>query len=160
MSGVVDRLLAQLPGLQTDSPVAPPSRGGQWATTPSTPAVREAPASHGQLLLGVWLRVVLGLALGVMMGGWPYVRSCGTPLVGYLAALLTLVLAGVWAARASWRHRAALAHVVSLIFLFYGLVLIAAELLPRTGYAVDQATWQCEESAWSAGRVTASIADH
>jgi hypothetical protein len=34
------------------------------------------------------------------------------------------------------------------------MMLVTAELLPRTGYAVDHATWQCQEndldSSWSA----------
>jgi hypothetical protein len=39
----------------------------------------------------------------------------------------------------------ALAHVVALTVLLYGLTLVVAELLPRTGYAVDHAAWQCAE---------------
>jgi hypothetical protein len=67
------------------------------------------------------------------------------PLAGYLGAVVTVILTGGWAASAAWRYRASLAHIVSLIIVFYGIVLAAAELLPRTGYAVDHADWQCEE---------------
>jgi hypothetical protein len=92
------------------------------------------------------VRVLLGLAVGVMLGaGWPYPRVCGLPLAGYLGAVVTVVLSGAWAASAAWRYRASLAHIVSLIILFYGIVLAAAELLPRTGYAADRAVWQCED---------------
>jgi hypothetical protein len=97
-------------------------------------------------LVGVWTRIVLGLALSVMMGGWPYSRACGLPLAGYLGAVLAVILAGSWAAMAAWKYRAGLAHIVSLLILFYGVVLAAAELLPRAGYSVDRATWGCEET--------------
>lgn len=91
------------------------------------------------------MRVLLGLTLGVMMAGWPYLRTCGFPLFGYLCAITTVIVAGGWAAVAAWRYRVALAHIVSLIIVFYGIMLVTAELLPRTGYATDHATWQCEQ---------------
>jgi hypothetical protein len=105
-------------------------------------------------LIGTWARVLLALTLGVMMAAWPYLQTCGLPLIGYLGAVGIVVLAGGWAAVASWRHRVALAHMVSLVLLLYGMMLVLAELLPRTGYAVRQATWQCEVSipsqSWTA----------
>ncbi len=145
MAGVVDRLLAQLPGLPSEPHVstARPRAGGQ-GTTPISMARTES-ASQNQLI-GVWARVLLGLALGVTIGaGWPYPRTCGMPLAGYFGALVTIILSGAWGASAAWKYRASLAHIVSLFILFYGSVLSAAELLPRTGYAVDRAVWQCEE---------------
>jgi hypothetical protein len=142
MAGVVDRLLAQLPGLHNE-PVtagARPRVARQW----STPVVmaRNEPTTLRQLT-GVWGRVLLGLALGVMMAAWPYPKSCGSPLAGYLCAVLTVTLTGLWAATAAWKHRAALGHVVALIILLYGLVMTAAEVLPRVGYAGQHAEWQC-----------------
>lgn len=143
MSGVVDRLLAQLPGLQGESPVPrnPPRQMG----TPGA-ATYQFSSAAPEDLLGPWARLLLGLALGTMIAWWPYSRSCGFPLVGYLGAILTIMLAGGWAAVSSWRYRASLAHILSLILVFYGIMLGAAELLPRTGYAVDHATWRCEET--------------
>jgi hypothetical protein len=144
MAGIVDRLLAQLPGLQ----------GEPVATTPSLhfgSAGRVAVASHAvaaitpRQWLGVWLRVVMGLGLGVMMPAWPYLHSCGAPLLGYLGAILTVTLAGIWAATSAWRYRIALAHVVALVVVLFGFALLAAELLPRTGYAVDRASWKCDD---------------
>jgi hypothetical protein len=88
---------------------------------------------------------MLGLSLGVMMVSWPYSRACGLPLLGYFSALLTVILSGLWAASSSWKHRVGLAHIVALSVVLYGITLAAAELLPRTGYAVDHASWQCEE---------------
>ena len=146
MAGVVDRLLAQLPGLHSEPHVTPArSRpGGQW-TTPVSMA-RTASASQSQLI-GAWARVLLGLAVGVTIGaGWPYSRTCGMPLAGYFGAVVTIILSGAWGASAAWKYRASLAHIVSLFIIFYGIVLAAAELLPRTGYAVDHAVWQCEET--------------
>jgi len=150
MSGVVDRLLAQLPGLQGEAPVF---RGAPRQVGPSGTPIHSVPAPMEDLL-GPWARLVLGLALGTMMAWWPYPRTCGFPLAGYLIAVSTVVLGGGWAAVSAWRYRASLAHVLSLILVFYGMMLVVAELLPRTGYAVDHATWQCEEngldSSWSA----------
>jgi len=144
MASVVDRLLAQLPGLQGGPAVAaegsrrfPAVVGGI-----STPRVQVPTQSE---IIGVWIRVLLGLSLGIMMGGWPYLGTCGAPLFGYLGAVSTVVLAGGWAAVASWRHRAGLAHIVSLILVFYGILLAAAEVLPRTGYVEVRATWFCED---------------
>jgi hypothetical protein len=144
MAGVVDRLLAQLPGLSSEPHVSAsrPRAAGQWSTPVSVPRTESTSQSQ---LIGVWVRVVLGLALGVMMGAWPYTRTCGLPLAGYLGAVLTVILSGTWAASASWKYRAGLAHVVSLIIMFYGILLAGAELLPRTGYASDRATWGCEK---------------
>jgi hypothetical protein len=95
----------------------------------------------------VWARVLLGLALGITMAVWPYSRTCGLPLFGYLGALAIVMIAGGWGAVAAWRFRTGLAHIVALILVFYGFMLAAAELLPRTGYSVDRATWQCEDSS-------------
>jgi len=150
MAGVVERLLAQLPGLQGEVPVA---RGASRHVSPFGTTIHTVPPPTEDLL-GPWARLFLGLALGTMMAWWPYPRSCGFPLAGYLAAVSTVVLGGAWAAVSAWRYRASLAHILSLILVFYGMMLVTAELLPRTGYAIDHATWQCKEndldSSWSA----------
>ena len=138
MAGVVDRLLAQLPGLQGE-PHRPVN------TSRQTNVVIASRSQPERDLLGPWARLLLGLALGTMIVWWPYSKSCGFPLVGYLGAIVTIILSGGWAAVASWRYRARLAHIISLILMFYGAMLGAAELLPRTGYAVDHATWGCHE---------------
>ena len=157
MSGVVDRLLAQLPGLQGE---APGSRGASHHVASSGTSIHTVPPPMEDLL-GPWARLVLGLALGTMMAWWPYPRTCGFPLAGYLTAVFTVVLGGGWAAVSAWRYRASLAHVLSLILVFYGMMLAAAELLPRTGYAVDQATWECQgnglDPSWSAARSHQSV---
>jgi hypothetical protein len=75
----------------------------------------------------------------------------------YLGAILTIVLTGAWAATTSWRYRASLAHILSLILMFYGTLLGMAELLPRSGYAVEHATWQCSEPSRALDTVNASL---
>lgn len=151
MASVVDRLLAQLPGLQQETARDPHARingirpasqtvsSGSWQ-------IRIAPPTQGQII-GAWIRLVLALSLGMMMAMWPYARSCGLPLAGYLGALACVMWAGAWAAMASWRYRISLAHVLSLTIFLYGFTLTMAELLPRTGYAVDHAFWSCVDSA-------------
>lgn len=150
MAGVVDRLLAQLPGLQQET-AREPGRVNGFRTAPQSVGtgswqVRLAPPTQAQII-GAWIRLVLALSLGMMMAMWPYARSCGMPLAGYLGALACVMWAGVWAAKASWRYRISLAHVLSLTVFLYGFTLTMAELLPRTGYAVDHAFWECVDSA-------------
>jgi len=145
MAGVVDRLLAQLPGLQGQSepPRSNPLRPASYAA--QTYTVTRTPESGQRQALGMWIRVLLGLSLAVMMGWWPYSRVCGFPLLGYLGAVSTVILAGTWTAAWSWRLRSGLAHTIALILVLYGMMLAGSELLPRTGYAVDQATWTCQD---------------
>jgi hypothetical protein len=139
LAGVVDRLLAQLPGLQNHGePARMPARTGAPVTV-----VGGARAATETGSLGLWIRVLLGLTLAVTMDWWPYSRDCGLPLFSYLAAVIVVLLAGLWSATASWRARSALGHIISLTVIFYGALLTASELLPRTGYAVQRATWAC-----------------
>jgi hypothetical protein len=144
MAGVVDRLLAQLPGLQNE-PLTSGTRARnarQWDTPVVT--ARQEPSTLSQAV-GVWGRVLLGLSLGLMMANWPYPKACGSPLAAYFTAVLTVTLTGMWAATSAWKRRMALAHVVSLIIVLYGFLLAGAEVLPRNGYSVDRATWECPD---------------
>jgi hypothetical protein len=77
------------------------------------------------------------------MTQWPVAAECGAPLFLYLAATLVVTLGGVWAATGAWRHRRAVAHVIALAVVGWGLTLAAAVLLPRVGYAREAATWFC-----------------
>jgi predicted anti-sigma-YlaC factor YlaD len=141
MSHVVDRLLAQLPGLHGGSNDYTPARGA------GTPAARNVSVSmpfDPPTVTGLWSRIALSVTLGLMMLSWPYFRDCGLPLFGYLAAVLALVGAGVWTAVIAWELRHAAAHIVSLLILFWGVVLISSEVLSRTGYAAVSATWHCQ----------------
>jgi hypothetical protein len=153
MAGVVDRLLAQLPGLQGE-PIASRSATRPAAPYGTTAVATSAGTTTPRQWLGVWMRLLLGLGLGVMMAGWPYLHTCGPSLFGYLGAVVTVILSGIWAAVSAWKYRIALAHLVALVVVLYGFALITAELLPRTGYAIDRASWQCADAlpgvSWSA----------
>ena len=97
--------------------------------------------------LGVFLRLAISVALGVGIVFWPYAARCGFGLTAYLAAVIALVVAGGWSAIWTWRHRAARAHLLSLLLVLWGLVLGAIEVLPRTGYAkptdAHPPNWTC-----------------
>lgn len=140
----VDRLLAQLSG--GGSP-----RNGSTRPSGSRPRItvgsasREAPTRADHIAL--WIKLVLAVALGGLMTQWPYAHGCDWPLLGYLGAVGTVLLAGGWTALASWKLRSGAAHLLSLILFFWGLVLAAEQVLPRVGYAVDRASWRCPASA-------------
>jgi hypothetical protein len=141
MSHVVDRLLAQLPGLHgaSDNDYA---RARKVSTTPVR-YVTATGRSDPPTVMGLWGRVALGATAGVMMLAWPYFHDCGLPLFGYLLALLAIMGAGVWTAVMAWQLRSPMAHTVSLLVLFWGFLLVSSEVLPRTGYAAVTASWQC-----------------
>jgi hypothetical protein len=149
MAREVDRLLAQLARASTDSEQErSTSHGNGGSPRPtSQPRVfgvrvaRDAP-SRGDLA-ALWGRVLLGAGLGVLMTQWPYSHACDLPLLGYLCAVGMVLLAGGWVAFESWRLRHGPAHIVSLILLFWGIVLAAEQLLPRIGYAAEPARWRC-----------------
>jgi hypothetical protein len=97
--------------------------------------------------LGVLVRLVIALGLGVGILFWPYEARCGLGLAGYLASVGLVIGSGVWSALWSWRHRAPRAHVLSLLTVLWGLTLGAVEILPRSGYARPDPTrpvsWLC-----------------
>lgn len=88
-----------------------PARGKAWVTT--------------------WMRVGLGLALGVGMVLWPYAHACGLKLTFYLIGAGTVAVAGVWSALSSWRRRLGWAHTLSIVLIIWGLGLAGRQLLPR-----------------------------
>lgn len=112
-----------------------------------TPAAKTAAreAQRTTSTFGVMFRLVLAVALGVSILFWPYDARCGIGLAGYLGAVTAIVGAGIWTSFWSWRHRAAKAHVLSLLIVLWGGVLAAMEVLPRVGYAKDVARveWMC-----------------
>jgi hypothetical protein len=98
--------------------------------------------------LGVMLRLLLAVALGVGIVFWPYDTRCGMGLFGYLAATAMVSITGLWSAVWTWRHRSARGHVLSLLLVAWGGILAAREVLPRIGYAnpteARPAIWFCE----------------
>jgi hypothetical protein len=90
--------------------------------------------------VGAWTRLCLVIALTAGLYFWPYAHACGGGLYGLLGAELAVVIGGMWVAVYAWRRRTARAHMTSVVLALIGVSLIAAELLPRIGYArPDQA---------------------
>lgn len=136
----VDRLLAQLSGGGHPASPPPPTSGPQRRITrvsSSSPAVSRAET------IGLWARVALGVTFGALMTQWPYARACGWSLAAYLGAVTMVTVAGLWIAIASWKLRRGAAHVTACLLLLWGLALGAERVLPRVGYAAQQARWQC-----------------
>jgi len=140
----VDKLLAKLPD-------ADPTLGRGAATVPRAyPAQAvhtphpDSPAAAGARLT-TWIRVGLGLMLGVGMMVWPYSHVCGLKLIFYTIGAGTVVVAGLWSGVSSWKRRMGLAHLLSLGLVIWGLVLAAGVVLPRVGYANHAAAWFCRE---------------
>ncbi|HEY7235647.1 MAG TPA: hypothetical protein VH539_15950 [Gemmatimonadaceae bacterium] len=98
--------------------------------------------------LGVFLRLLLSVALGVGIYFWPYDARCGFGLFGYLAAVGVVTASGIWSAVWTWRHRSGRGHALSLLLVMWGGILGAMEVLPRIGYAktdaLHPATWTCK----------------
>ncbi len=134
----VDRLLNQLPSHREEQMAAQASKRAQ-------PAARPGPSAPdiGGGRIGTWARVGLGLLLGIGMPLWPYDHACGIKLFIYLGGVLTVVVAGVWSSLSSWKRRMGTAHLISQLLVIWGLVLTAAVMLPRFGYAKTPATWFC-----------------
>ena len=134
----IDQQIASIPS-QGATPVRQPPPGNAAAPTPA--------ARSETSTFGVMARLGLACALGVGIAFWPYGARCGFGLAGYLAAVTTLIVAGVWSSIWTWKHRASKAHMVSLLLLTWGLVLAAADVLPRVGYAKPTANhpanWTC-----------------
>src|SRR5690348_5843659 len=54
--------------------------------------------------LGVFLRLLLSVALAVGIYFWPYDARCGIGLFGYLAAVGVVTASGIWSAVWTWRR--------------------------------------------------------
>ncbi len=100
---------------------------------------------------GTWIRLVLVLALAGGLNLWPYPRACGAGLAAYLGAETLIAVGGIWLGVLTWRYRMARAHLLALAIVLWGFGLIAAQVLPRVGYAkVDAAhpaLWRCDVAA-------------
>jgi hypothetical protein len=137
----VNRLLAKLPEADPGlvSGRAPTLRKPVPAAAPGT-----SPAGPtGAEWLGAWARVTLGLLVGAAMTQWPNAHECGFTLLSYGVGVATVLATGVWSSIASWKRRLAVAHVLSLLLIIWGLALAAREVLPRVGYASTPAEWLC-----------------
>ncbi|MFI5232389.1 MAG: hypothetical protein ACHQSE_07745 [Gemmatimonadales bacterium] len=138
----IDRQIASLPAQG-----AAPARVAQPGAAPASASAPVASGRPETSTFGVMARLALACVLGVAIMFWPYGAKCGFGLAAYLASVTTLVVAGVWSSIWTWKHRAAKAHTVSLLLITWGIVLAAADVLPRVGYAKPTAnhpaSWTC-----------------
>jgi hypothetical protein len=130
------------------APAPAPAIGAPAPARPSTGfAGSAAPAVPETKGWAVYLRLTLAVALGVGIVFWPYAARCGIGLAGYLGAVTVVAVSGVWSAVWTWRHRAARAHLLSLLLVLWGLVLAGVDVLPRAGYAIPTEMhptgWRC-----------------
>lgn len=144
----IDRLLKKLPGAEPARAI--PHDAASVRRRPPTRRSRAVAAKRVDwfspdqaLRLGVWLRALAATGLGVAVAWWPYGRACGWMLSGYLAVIGVVLIAGGWASFSAWRMRAAAAHVLAHLVMFWGIVLAAEQVLPRIGYAAISASWVC-----------------
>jgi hypothetical protein len=144
----VDKLLAKLPEadptLGRGVPTVPKPRAGGPAGAGAAAATPTGPAGARERAT-MWVRVGLGLLLGIGMLAWPYSHICGAKLLFYGIGVTTLIVAGVWSALSSWKRHVGLAHGLSLGVVLLGLVLAAGIVLPRVGYVGQDAIWFCPE---------------
>lgn len=87
------------------------------------------------LKLGAWARTALVMTLAAAINFWPYFRDCGVGLFAYLGAESVVAIGGLWMVAWSWSVRMPRAHALSVVMTLWGLGLLAAETLPRVGYA-------------------------
>jgi hypothetical protein len=143
-SAELKKIERQFDGLPPETPKAPAA--SQPATRPLLRRSQQL-RQERDAVFGAVSRVVLVLSLSLAINAWPYDRACGAGLFAYLAAAGAIVAAAIWAAVGTWGGRAPRLHTVAMIAALWGLVLIAAQVLPRVDYArVDpkhRPTWRC-----------------
>jgi hypothetical protein len=131
----VDRLLSKLP---THEPPPAPRPAGRSAVAAESGERRLTMREW----LGTWVRVGLGLVIGIAITQWPYAHSCGLKLDVYLLAVSGVIAAGVWSSISSWKRRLAVAHTLSQLLVIWGVLLGSREVFPRVS-AGSTATWSC-----------------
>jgi len=97
-------------------------------------------------VVGFWTRFVLVAVLTLSLFWWPYGHQCGFPLVAFLLANVTVIVAGLTLAVETWRDRMAWAFIISTLCAATAWTVIAVHTLPRLGYApLDEANtaWSC-----------------
>ena len=108
---------------------------------PQTPEdIRER--SERNEKLGVWARLAVVGILGAAILWWPYGRDCGFGLAAYMAATVMIIVGGLWVVACTWICRMARTHAIAMLVALWGVGLMAAEILPRTGYASTTAAWR------------------
>ena len=107
----------------------------------AVPAMRAQGAQIDTALM--WVIVATAVGVGAALTQWPYASACGWSLGFYLGAVGVQLVVSGWGALATWRLANPYGHALSLIALFWGIVLAAEQILPRVGYAATEAAWRC-----------------
>jgi hypothetical protein len=103
---------------------------------PQLPAINLTALTETQWdTLSVRMFVALGVVLGAAMPHWPYANAWSWGLMTYLAAVMLVVVTGIWGAKLSWDARLPAAHTVAIGTVIWGMALLAAEAVPRIVYA-------------------------
>jgi len=158
-AAVVDSLIKKLRPFDTKrQPFDRPFVSERASTLGARPLSRMRPIGGPMRPGAVWGCVALGVILGIALPQWPYARACGWWLLLYLTAVGTVVVAGAWGARVSWRSRIGLAHIVAMGTMIWGLALTAQEVLPRVGYAKTRLAWRCHDGQAAAPSSTSLFA--
>jgi hypothetical protein len=95
------------------------------------------------MVIGTAGRFVLVFALSAAINFWPYEHACGFGLITYMFAEVLIIVGGLWTVAWTWQHRMPRGHGVAIAMVAWGCALIAAQVLPRIGYAADAAHWLC-----------------
>src|SRR5256885_15929019 len=140
----IDRQLESI----SDEAMFPTKSGPAKGPTATAVKAENLEKQRSTSTFGVFLRLLLSVALGIGIAFWPYDARCGLGLAGYLAAVGVVTASGIWSAVWTWRHRSARGHTLSLLLILWGATLGALEVLPRIGYAktdaLHPATWTCK----------------
>ena len=87
--------------------------------------------------------VVLGILLSAALPYWPYANSCSWGLGLYLTAVTLVIITGIWGAKLTWDARLGRSHSAAIAVVLWGVALVAAEVLPRIGYAQSTIAQVC-----------------
>ena len=103
------------------------------ATNPDCNGTLVNPVTQPNFMSTCWSNHAQGRAFDLMVGrvGSSYNTARGIAIVNWMLA------------PDSAGNQNAIAHLVSLIALFWGIVLAAEQILPRVGYAASEAVWRC-----------------
>jgi hypothetical protein len=138
-----DRELADIDKVIAKQGSVPAQGAPVPATAARGPAVPVGAPVRRRSVALTWFWVVLALALAVALPLWPYERGCGLRLMFFMGAAGVTALVGLLGALASWSHRRAFAHVLSLGVIVWAAVVGLREVLPRVGYAKVARSWTC-----------------
>jgi hypothetical protein len=145
----IDKQLASMP----DEDFQPAPSGGTGmprgvTAAPTRPAAAVTSAATGKARAWAYTKLAVAVAGGIGVWFWPWPARCGLPLAGLVAGGAGVGLLGIWSAVGTWRHRLGRAHLLSLLVIVSGAVLVAREVLPRVGYALETfdrpGRWTCQ----------------